>query len=420
MSSIASLVKDARALGRKYPPEHSLHLEDVYDRNLGITVNAWRRGHYEGCPLHSMMPRVGGFPPALARYFIAKYTNVGDMVLDPFCGKGTVLLESIFLGRPCVGGDIGPDAVAVSRAKCAPVSIANVANYIEGLRLGKPPCPEVPEDVAVFFSPETLRQLISVRERILGDIHNRKLRNVATFACGVLLGLLHGHSRLSLSLPCNQVFAMSPNYVRNFAAEHGLVRPDRDVKACLLSKALQLLPGPKRLANAVVVEGQAKRCHRYLGKRAGNVRLVLTSPPYLDRQTYIKDAWLRLWFLKRDRAPLYKETLETGNVITFVEGMKESLASINNCLKPDGVIVLVCGQAHITIKGKKSPLRIGDLCLFAIDKLTKTNLRVENIIFDRKLMKRGSYFAVHHGKNASGDGTSGERYGEDEIIVFRK
>jgi hypothetical protein len=39
--------------------------------------------------------------------------------------------------------------------------------------------------------------------------------------------------------------------------------------------------------------------------------------------------------------------------------------------------------------------------------------RPDRLIIDRKIMKRGSYFAVHHGKSADDNGDYGRRFGED-------
>lgn len=57
------------------------------------------------------------FPPALARAAIETFTNEGQLVLDPFVGGGTTLVESRLLGRPAVGSDINRLATFVSRVK---------------------------------------------------------------------------------------------------------------------------------------------------------------------------------------------------------------------------------------------------------------------------------------------------------------
>ncbi|WP_216824784.1 DNA methyltransferase [Salinigranum rubrum] len=48
-----------------------------------------------GNPLHKLAPYVGGFPPALAHYFIDRYSEPGDTVLDPFCGGAQRRLKRV-------------------------------------------------------------------------------------------------------------------------------------------------------------------------------------------------------------------------------------------------------------------------------------------------------------------------------------
>jgi len=342
-------------------------------------------------------------------------------VLDPFCGKGTALFEAAVSGRIAVGGDVGPDAVASALAKSLSVSTARVANYIEKLELsGSLVISDVPPSVALFFRKNTLSQIVALREQLSFDMRSRSRRDVATFVCGVLLGVLHGHSRWSLSLPCNQVFGMSPNYVSRYVKEHKLVRPDRDVQKCLLNRALELLPFPERMSKVVVVESPAQKCDEYVSQAGDKATLIITSPPYLDRQTYIKDAWLRLWFLNKSRQDVAKDSLETGSVSNFVEGMIKVMSAISISLKKNGIVVMVCGRAITKVAGQRCSVRISELCLLANSRLGSGGLVPERLIVDKKMMKRGAYFAVHHGKSVNGDGKHTNRFGEDEILVFRK
>ena len=57
------------------------------------------------------------FHPPVARALIERFTVLGDTVLDPFCGSGTIAVEARVLGRHSIVSDVDPVAVFVSRSK---------------------------------------------------------------------------------------------------------------------------------------------------------------------------------------------------------------------------------------------------------------------------------------------------------------
>ena len=46
------------------------------------------------------------FPEAFAHDNIEKWTGPGDLVLDPFSGRGTTLFEALLMGRNAIASDI--------------------------------------------------------------------------------------------------------------------------------------------------------------------------------------------------------------------------------------------------------------------------------------------------------------------------
>ena len=61
-----------------------------------------------GHAYHPMCSYLASFPAALAHAFIARYTRPGDVVLDPFSGRGTTPLQACAEGRIGVGNDLDP------------------------------------------------------------------------------------------------------------------------------------------------------------------------------------------------------------------------------------------------------------------------------------------------------------------------
>lgn len=66
---------------------------------------------------HGLHPYPARMVPQIASRLIQTYSKTTDTVFDPFCGSGTVLLESLRLGRRSIGVDVNSLAVRISRAK---------------------------------------------------------------------------------------------------------------------------------------------------------------------------------------------------------------------------------------------------------------------------------------------------------------
>ena len=62
------------------------------------------------------------FFPELPRWLIERYSDYGDLILDPFMGSGTTNLESAILGRNSVGVDVDPFSRMLSRVKTTPLA----------------------------------------------------------------------------------------------------------------------------------------------------------------------------------------------------------------------------------------------------------------------------------------------------------
>ena len=364
-------------------------------------------------------------PPAMARHFILKYSSPGDRILDPFCGKGTVLLEAAILLRRPFGLDVAPDAVVVANAKVDLPSTSAVKSLIESLPSFSSKTDCAPWEIRTFFSRKTLRHLIAVRNRLLkvAANGNDRRKKAANFLLGTLLGILHGHSKVSLSLPCSHSFAMAPNYVRKYAREAGLRRPSRDVKECLETRVGQLLEDDKPRSRGRAFVLSADRAHKLSNFKNGNLAdLIVTSPPYLNVQTYAKDSWLRFWLLNHEYRRLKPEFIETGSPQIYLERMKPCLTSMLKILKPLHYAVIVAGDAPYTRKGKKryfgTARELGELASGLVEH--NYTFKIVETIRDSIPSYSRYYSAVHKdGKKNNRDvGRKGVRL--ERILVLRK
>lgn len=300
----------------------------------------WKAERRRGHSLHSLCSRTGSFPPALARWYIERYSAPGSVVLDPFSGKGTAPLEACLAGRVGIGNDLAPEAYVLTRAKVRPVTFEDVRAWVERNRRyieGYTAC-DAPEEVEVFYSRRTLRQILAVRE-LLRDPED----DVEWFVAAVMLGILHGSSSDSLSVKCSHSFSMSPGYVRRSLREMRLRKPERNVPDCILMRARRALEdGLPR------VRGEAFNADaRSLPLGEESVDMIVTSPPYFSMQTYAWDNWLRLWFLGHDYRDVARALFHTSSVPKFLGFMEGFLREANRVLKRGGACVLVLGVVRL-------------------------------------------------------------------------
>lgn len=358
-----------------------------YDLEYSWKTAPRRWGH----PLHKMVSRIGSFPPALAHWFISKFTRPGDVVLDPFSGKGTAPLEACLLGRMGIGNDLAPDAFTMTHAKIRPITLKEVNEWIrekkelmKSLRGDVDP-DEAPEEVQVFYHRETLRQILFVKELLLD-----KSDDVSMFIKGLMLGVLHGPCEYHLSVKCSHSFSMSPNYVRKYIEKHKLRKPRRDVFECLLKKAMRALSEGIPPVKGVAFNDDAKS----LPIDDEGVDLVFTSPPYLNVLTTAWDNWLRLWFLGHDYRHIEKRLTQTSSLGTYLRHMRDFLAEFYRVLKPNRACILVLGDIVPKNGGKYSLVdmvsEVGEGAGFNIKMIIDDDIRPENkYLAQHKQSKKG-------------------------------
>lgn len=74
-------------------------------------------------PPHNLYKYPARFAPSFAREIIKAFSQEGELVLDPFCGGGTTLLEAIRLKRRTAGMDVSSLAAFIARTKTTPLSV---------------------------------------------------------------------------------------------------------------------------------------------------------------------------------------------------------------------------------------------------------------------------------------------------------
>jgi hypothetical protein len=298
-----------------------------------------------GHPAHRVCSYFAMFPPQLARVLIEWLSEPGDIVYDPFSGRGTVALESVLSGRTAWAGDANPLAVALSRAKVGLPSADGVRRRLAELdrdyhKWGELVDDHQPDEIKMLYSANTLRQLCFLRI-VLGK------NQTDTFITAMVLGMLHGnHSQFgatrgfSISMP--NTFAMSANYVKKYIHEHNLIAPDVDVFQMMTNK-IQRLTLPK----FPIAQGEAwERDASNPPRRKAKAKLLLSSPPYLQVIKYAKYNWVRLWYLGHEWRDVDNRLTATSSLDHYCSFLKQTLDASSKLLAPDAIVAMVIGDVR--------------------------------------------------------------------------
>jgi len=241
------------------------------------------------------------FKPQLPKFFIERLTAPGDVVYDPFMGRGTTLIEAALHDRVPIGCDINPLSPILCEPRLNPLGIEAVERRLKSIPTTS--SGEVREDLLAFYHPTTLSEICALREYLLDRQENNELDSVDRWIRMVATNRLTGHSTGFFSvytLPPNQAVSIESQLRINEKRDQ--TPPRREIGPIILKKTRSLLSRLAPLIDSCVwTRGkQAKFITGSASKtpdiKSGSVQLVITSPPFLDVVNYQQDNWLRCWF----------------------------------------------------------------------------------------------------------------------------
>jgi site-specific DNA-methyltransferase (cytosine-N4-specific) len=230
------------------------------------------------------------FIPQIPRRVIESYARPGDLVLDPFMGCGTALVEAARLGHDAWGTDISPLAVRIARAKTAQIDDARLGSFIEWLaRAAADPqrhragSPRLFEGSEAWFREDVARAISRILKRARGlDEATRNFVHIG------LSDLLKGMSNARMdrtipALPRSPRYTDKKHYHRVVDNRTRHIDPFARLRAQLVRMRRALAEfHASATGRAFPIEHDARDLAA-LGRRA---QLAVTSPPYWSAQNY--------------------------------------------------------------------------------------------------------------------------------------
>ena len=120
---------------RRYYEEATLKKEREFRKKLGDDINwelsfDWVPERERTKHVHRLHPYKGKFIPQLVEYFLNRYFKKGDIVLDPFVGSGTTLIQANEMGIHSIGIDISEFNTIITEVKFANVNLIELQRTI--------------------------------------------------------------------------------------------------------------------------------------------------------------------------------------------------------------------------------------------------------------------------------------------------
>ena len=308
----------------------------------------WTARQRAASSLHEISYRAC-FKPQLPRFFIQRFSDPGDIIYDPFMGRGTTVIEAGLLGRTPHGCDINPLSRFLTRPRLNPSTLRQVTERLREIDLSD--CDEMPEDLLTFYHPDTLREICALKKYLLKRNAEVRLDSVDEWIWMVAINRLTGHSPGFFSvytLPPNQ--AVSVRAQKKINESRGQKPPRRNVPEMIFRKTRQLLSDCDQTVRKTLAQVSGSAC--LLTKHSGatpeigseSVALIVTSPPFLDVVDYASDNWLRCWFIGVDPASV-KLTVP-GRLEDWQKAMTDIFRESFRVLRPGGHLAFEVGEVR--------------------------------------------------------------------------
>jgi DNA modification methylase len=268
--------------------------------------------------------------PYIPIFFLSSHEYAGpdELVLDNFAGTGTVLLESVihpYLKRSAIGVEINPLARLIAKVKTTPLPSGMLRQEAQRLisEIKTSICDaEIPEfaNRDLWFSPRIQQELAKIR-RCIERVEHPDLRDFFLVCFSNII------RDVSLADPkiAPPVLLKPEHFSRNplrqlamaaLVRKKKLARPltyfrqamEKNMKRIETLNTIEELSDGKVKAEVVWDDSRALKVGKLVSGgriekssakplKDGSVGLIITSPPYINAQKYVRSTKLELFWL---------------------------------------------------------------------------------------------------------------------------
>ena len=241
------------------------------------------------------------FIPHIPKWAINKYLNgIKDKtILDPFCGSGTTLVESVLAGYNSIGIDIDPLSAMISKVKTTRVDgleLKKISDWLITQIKSKQKGTFIPdcETIEHWFTKDAIKKLSIIRTLInqipekFGD--NKKVTDIQDLLIICFSSIIRKVSN-------------ADNESQKTYVSHTKVKQPEEVNSLFLSQLELFIDRAIKFSDITNSKSQSKviisSSSSSLEKKLNGqlIDLVITSPPYIKAVDYIYNQMVELFWI---------------------------------------------------------------------------------------------------------------------------
>ncbi len=278
-------------------------------------------------PIHRWVPWIAGYSKHFVEDALARYTSGPGVVLDPFAGVGTTLVEADLAGHEAVGFEINPYAAFAAQAKLKAhrldphylrSTISRFMTFMEEcMQSGRKPRTNPPAAFrtrAPFYSPKVEQKVLTALDFIAGE--EAQIADI-----------------YRLAFAATMVSYSNYSYEPSLGRKAAVGRPDvedYDVAGAMGDKVLQMVEDaiwyreardPREREDGRIFEQSF--FDGYSSLEAGSADILITSPPYLNNYHYNRNTRPHLYWLGFCASPHGMKHLEELNFGTYWQNARD-------------------------------------------------------------------------------------------------
>jgi DNA modification methylase len=327
-------------------------LSKIKFKEIEFDLDSFKNKGYLTHNFHSFPAK---FVPQIPRIVIEKLSIPGSVVMDPFCGSGTTLVEAKLTGRHSIGIDINPISLVVSKAK------TTIITNSQFLKIDK-----ILEKIQKDFKEYEIKN--SEKYITIPVIYNLDLwfqKNVQ-IELGIIKKNVDAEKNTNIRNFLLTGFSAIINQVSNQISDTKYASIDKNIQTNdTINKFVTKILGMKqRLIEfsklAQDVSCKIHNCSTLSIKPVNDeqVDLMVTSPPYANTYDYYlyhrhRMEWLECYSKQTQSLEIgsrNKHSDDNLGIQSYLDSMEESMKEFHRVLKDNSFLCMVIGDS---IKDKK-------------------------------------------------------------------